>query len=85
MLTISPSDTMIAAAPEGTPPRRIGEKLKSAPPCLAEALSGSLSYGEDFHGMGVNSLHVCFNRVIFSKYSNDIPIKHMIQRKKTNF
>jgi hypothetical protein len=32
---------MIAAAPEGTPPRRIGEqnsKQLPAPPCLAEAL-----------------------------------------------
>ena len=25
-----------------------------------------------------------FDRAIFSKYSNDIPIKHMIQREKTN-
>ncbi len=40
-LQLSPSDTMIAAAPEGTPPRRIGEqnsKQLPAQPCLAEAL-----------------------------------------------
>jgi hypothetical protein len=41
LLQLSPSDRMIAAAPEGTPPRRIGEqnsKQLPAPPCLAEAL-----------------------------------------------
>jgi hypothetical protein len=40
-LQLSPSDTMIAAAPEGTPPRRIGvqnSKQLPAPPCLVEAL-----------------------------------------------
>ena len=40
-LQLSPSDTMIAAAPEGTPPRRIGEqnsKQLPAPLCLGEAL-----------------------------------------------
>jgi hypothetical protein len=40
-LQLSSSDTMIATAPEGTPPRRIGEqnsKQLPAPPCLAEAL-----------------------------------------------
>ena len=41
LLQLSPSDMMIAAAPEGTPLRRIGEqnsKQLPAPPCLAEAL-----------------------------------------------
>ena len=41
LLQLSPSDTMIAAAPEGTPPRRIGKqnsKQLPAPLCLAEAL-----------------------------------------------
>jgi hypothetical protein len=40
-LQLSPSDTMIAAATEWTPPRRIGEqnsKQLPAPLCLAEAL-----------------------------------------------
>ena len=41
LLQLSPSDMMIAAAPEGTPLRRIGEqnsKQLPAPPCLGEAL-----------------------------------------------
>jgi len=28
-LQLSPSGTMIAAAPEGTPPRRIGEQIQN--------------------------------------------------------
>ncbi len=53
LLPLSPSDTMIAAAPKGISLRRIGEQnLKklavrhaSERPC-----GGSLSYREDFHG-----------------------------------
>jgi hypothetical protein len=40
LLPLYPSGTMIAAAPDGAPPRRIGDYSKKTPgpPCLGEAL-----------------------------------------------
>jgi hypothetical protein len=46
---------MIAAAPEGSPPRQISDKQfkkTPAPPCLGEALRRNIHY--DFHDSGVN-------------------------------
>jgi len=49
IVPIFPSDTMTAAAPDGTPPRRIGDKnfLKAISPlCLGEALRQGVNYME---------------------------------------
>ena len=61
---------MIAAAPEGSPPRRISNKqLKKipAPPCLGEALRrGSIVNITIFMDSGVNTLFMPVYTVPFS-------------------
>jgi hypothetical protein len=55
----TPQFTMIAAAPVGSPPRRISKhtiQKKPCPPCLGEApRCGSIVY-ISFHGSGANTL-----------------------------
>jgi hypothetical protein len=52
LLPLYPSVTMIAAAPDGAPPRRIGAKIEkktTCPPCLGEALRrGCIVYSTIF-------------------------------------
>ena len=59
----TPPFTMISAAPEGSPPRRISNKTiqkNPCPPCLGEALRrGSIVYITIFMVLGVNPIDSC--------------------------
>jgi len=68
-LQLSISDTRIAAAPEGTPQRRIGEqnsKQLPAPPCLAEALMREFIVCRRFSRSGFELTGSClFLQILF--------------------
>jgi hypothetical protein len=60
MYHLSSSGTMNAAAPEGTPPRRISHKKNTmrlpVPPCIGEALRRvSIAEKIDFQNLGANT------------------------------
>ena len=67
LFSLYPFGRIIAAAPDGAPPRRIDDQKIKKTPCPAVPRrgpeAGVLRIHYDFHGSCVNqSIHVCFYR-----------------------